>query len=195
MHISRILLAGAAIGTLAGMTIPPASAAVMTVGQVTRDCPDIDRATACPALAERFLADRPTGPTSDGQIITLVLTIADLAQQPRVTMPVCLNAAEGLLVLAGGVSDDGQASQVRDIADSLCDGARTAAIRRGPLFGDGTGTGNGNGGSSNGGTTVIVGNNGGGGAGDDDDDGNNGHGNDPEGSDPSNPGKSDKKDK
>jgi hypothetical protein len=48
-----------------------------------------------------------------------------------VTLEMCLNTADGMRVLATGMSNAGQAQQVRDIADALCDGTRTAAIGRG----------------------------------------------------------------
>lgn len=197
MKISTILVTGATFGALA-LTVLPASAAVLSVAQVTNGCPDIDQARDCPGLAEEFLSTRPMSAVSDGQIVSLVLAIAELSQVPRVSMPVCLNAADGLRVLAGGVSSSDQQAQIEDIADSLCDGTNTAAIRRGlsdanslsSAGGDGDGGGNtgGNGGSGGGG-----GNGGGGGGGDpggDDDgnDGNNGHGNDDGHHDDSNPG-------
>jgi uncharacterized membrane protein YgcG len=200
MKISTILVTGATFGALA-LTVLPASAAVLSVAQVTNGCPDIDQARDCPGLAEEFLSTRPMSAVSDGQIVSLVLAIAELSQVPRVSMPVCLNAADGLRVLAGGVSSPEQQTQIEDIADSLCDGTNTAAIRRGLSdanslssaggAGDGGGGGNtgGNGGSGGGG-----GNGGGGGGGDpggdddDGDDGNNGHGNDDGHHDGSNPG-------
>lgn len=198
MKISTILVTGATFGALA-LTVLPASAAVLSVAQVTNGCPDIDQARDCPGLAEEFLSTRPMSAVSDGQIVSLVLAIAELSQVPRVSMPVCLNAADGLRVLAGGVSSSDQQAQIEDIADSLCDGTNTAAIRRGlsdanslsSAGGDGDGGGNtgGNGGSGGGG-----GNGGGGGGGDpggdddDGDDGNNGHGNDDGHHDDSNPG-------
>lgn len=114
----------------------PASAGVMTVTQVINGCPDIAAARACPPLAQQFLDGRVVGPVSDGQIVNLVVAIAELAQTPRVSMPVCLNAAVGLRVLAGGVSTEDRQTQINDIADALCTVARTAAIGpAGPLLG------------------------------------------------------------
>jgi hypothetical protein len=104
------------------------SQGVMTVRQVLAECPDIDAASACPGVATQYLASRP--PRSDAQIVNLVLDLAAAAQQPRVTMEACLDTAEGMLVLADGVSNAGQATQIRDIAEALCLGTRTAAIPR-----------------------------------------------------------------
>ena len=145
MRKLTLLLASAALGTCGLVTVLPASAAVLSVAQVTNGCPDIDQARECPALAEQFLSDRPAGPVSDGQIVTLVVSIAELAQVPRVTLPVCLNAADGLRVLAGGVSTESQQTQIEDIADSLCDGSSTASIRRGELTDTLAGTSSGEG--------------------------------------------------
>ena len=72
MRISTLILSGAAFGALATVTLP-ASAAVLSVAQVTTGCPDLDQARDCPALAEEFLSTRPMGPESDGQIVSLVL--------------------------------------------------------------------------------------------------------------------------
>lgn len=131
MRTSTLLLTSVAFGALSAMTAFPASAAVLSVAQVTVGCPDIDQARECPALAEEFLTGRPFGPSSDGEIVSLVLAIAELSQVPRVSMPVCLNAADGLRVLALGVSNSDQQVQIEEIADSLCDDTSTAAIRRG----------------------------------------------------------------
>lgn len=198
MKISTILVTGATFGALA-LTVLPASAAVLSVAQVTNGCPDIDQARDCPGLAEEFLSTRPMSAVSDGQIVSLVLAIAELSQVPRVSMPVCLNAADGLRVLAGGVSSSDQQAQIEDIADSLCDGTNTAAIRRGlseaNSLSSAGGAGDGGGGNTggNGGSGGGGGNGGGGGGGDpggDDDgnDGNNGHGNNDGHHDDSNPG-------
>lgn len=176
MRISTLVLSGVAFGALTMATLP-ASAAVLSVAQVTTGCPDIDQARECPALAEEFLSTRPMSRESDGQIVSLVLAIAELSQVPRVPMPVCLNAADGIRVLAGGVSSSDQEAQINDIADSLCDGTNTAAIRRGlgdlnslasaGPAGDGGGGAGGTGGAGGGG---------GGGDDDDDDDDDNGNG-------------------
>ena len=217
MRISTLFLSGAALGVLT-MASLPASAAVLSVAQVTTGCPDIDQARECPALAEEFLSTRPMSRESDGQIVSLVLAIAELSQVPRVSMPVCLNAADGLRVLAGGVSSEDQEAQINDIAESLCDGTNTAAIRRGlgdinslasagPAgdggggvtstgggaggAGGGAGAGGGDGGGTGGGGAGGGdggGSGGGGGGGGAGDDGNNGHGNDDDHDDDSNPG-------
>lgn len=189
MRISTLLLTGAVFGAMSTMTSLPASAAVLSVAQVTTGCPDLDQARDCPALAEEFLSSRPVSPTSDVQIISLVVAIAELSQVPRVRLPVCLNAADGIRVLAGGVSTDDQQAQIEDIADALCIGTNTAAIRRGldlnslASAGDSGNTGGAGGAGGIGGTGG-----GGGGGDDDDDDGNNGHGNDDDHDDGSNPG-------
>src|SRR5690606_10319395 len=113
---------------LLGLAAVPVSAQVLTVQMVLSDCPDIPQAQACPGLAEQFVDARSPGSQRDAQIVNLVLAIAEAAQQPRVPMPSCLNAADGLRVLADGVGNAGQEKQIRDIADSLCLGLRTAAI-------------------------------------------------------------------
>ncbi|MGB3338898.1 MAG: hypothetical protein WBA73_17105, partial [Devosia sp.] len=97
-----------------------------TVSEVLRECPDLDRASACPTVAQAFLS-LPNSP-NDTQIVTLVVTLAAAAQEPRVPRPVCLNTAEGIRVLATGVDSAGTAGQIRDIADALCFGIRTAGI-------------------------------------------------------------------
>lgn len=159
-----------------------------TVAEVLRECPDLDRAIACPAVAGAFIS--PPNSPNDTQIVTLVGALAAAGQLPRVPLRVCLNTADGLRVLATGVVGAGTAVQIRDIADSLCLGVRTAAIPAEDTSDDDS---DGNGG--NGGANVVVGGNGGaiggnGGAngGGDEDDGNNGHGNDDDHDDGSNPG-------
>jgi hypothetical protein len=110
----------------------PSSAQVISVSQVLAECPDFALAQACPSVATEFLDDRRPGTRRNTQVVDLVVAIAGAAQQQTVPRRVCLNAAEGLRVLATGVTNEDQAKQINDIADALCLGNRTAAI--GPLF-------------------------------------------------------------
>lgn len=113
----------------------PTTAQVISVSQVLTECPDFALAQACPSVATEFLEDRRPGTRRNGQVVNLVVAIAEAAQPQTVPRPVCLNAAEGLRVLAAGVTNEDQAKQITDIADALCLGNRTAAIRRpGGLF-------------------------------------------------------------
>jgi hypothetical protein len=163
----RIALALIASVTALGLATP-STAQVISISQVLADCPDFALAQACPSVATEFLDDRRPGTQRNGQVVNLVIAIADAAQPQTVPRPVCLNAAEGLRVLATGVTNDDQAKQINDIADALCLGNRTAAIRGpGGLFdslagGGGTGGGGGGGG---GGDPVVVPDPGGGGGG------------------------------
>lgn len=120
-----VVVLGASLGmfSLAGA----AQAQVLTVRQVVSQCPDLRAASACPGVATAFLAGRSAGSQTDAQIVNLVLALADAVQNPAVTMPICLDTAEGMLVLAGGMSNPGQAQQIRDIADGLCENTQTAA--------------------------------------------------------------------
>ena len=149
----------------------PSSAQVISVSQVLADCPDFALAQACPGLATEFLEDRRPGTRRNGQVVNLVVAIAEAAQPQTVPRPVCLNAADGLRVLATGVTNEDQAKEINDIADALCLGNRTAAIRGpGGLFdslagGGGSGGSGGGGGGGGGGDPVIVPDPGGGGGG------------------------------
>jgi hypothetical protein len=140
----------------------PVSAQVVSVSQVLSDCPDIDQAQPCTTLASAFLDGRSPGRRLDGQIIDLVVAISEAASQEKVPRPVCLNAADGLRILATGVTREDQAQQIEDIADALCTGARTASLGRRPGFllfdslgGGGVG-GGGNGGTGGGGGGGVV---------------------------------------
>jgi hypothetical protein len=115
-----------------------------TVAEVLRECPDLDRAIACPAVAQAFVS--PPNFPNDTQIVTLVGALAAAGQLPRVPLPVCLNTADGLRVLATHVGG-GTGMQIRDIADSLCLGVRTAAIPAGDSADDDDGDNGGNGGA------------------------------------------------
>src|SRR5690349_13778998 len=118
-------LALAVIAALAGLAlVSPASAQVLTVRDVQAQCPDLASGVACPAVSSQFLENRTRGSRLNRQIVDLVVTIAEAAQQNNVPRNVCLNAADGLRVLATGVTVDEQADQIRDIADALCAGNR-----------------------------------------------------------------------
>lgn len=108
----------------------PSSAQVISTTQVLSDCPDVLQAEACPALAIAFLGNQGPSPRRDQQIVNLVVAIAEAAQQTNVSRQACLNAADGLRVLASGVSSPEQSTQISDIADALCAGHRTASIGR-----------------------------------------------------------------
>jgi hypothetical protein len=171
MKIALALVAAFIVGGIA----TPSSAQVISASQVLSDCPDVPAAQACPGLATAFLGNAAPTTRRDGRIVNLVVAIAEAAQQPRVPRRSCLNAADGLRVLATGVTTDEQAQQINDIADALCRGSRTAAIG-GPrrLFGpfeslSGQSSGGGGGAGGSGGTTttppVIIDPPGGGGGG------------------------------
>ena len=155
--MQRALVATASVAFLALTATPSLAAITPTPGQILAKCPDIAKAVECPARAGDFLAPRPKSAESDAQIIDLVLKIAEAAQDRRVTMPVCLNAADGLRVLAGGVQDGARARQIQDIADALCKGVRTAAIGTPAvlLADNGNDNGNGNDGDNGGGPGVT----------------------------------------
>jgi hypothetical protein len=127
-HEMRIAFALVASLTAFGFSTP-SSAQVISVSQALTECPDLALAQACPSVATEFLDGRAPGTPRNGEIVNLVVAIAEAAQQDSVPRRVCLNAAEGLRVLANGVTDDAdEASQINDIADALCLRNRTAAI-------------------------------------------------------------------
>lgn len=156
MKLALAIIAAITLGAAA----TPASAQVIPASQVLADCPDVPAAQACPALAAAFLGNRAPTVRRDGRIVNLVVAIAEAAQQPRVPRRACLNAADGLRVLATGVTKEEQATQINDIADALCIGSRTASIfgpRRFGLFESlsSQGGGGGGGGSGGGGATTT----------------------------------------
>jgi hypothetical protein len=106
----------------------PSSAQVLTVAQVSSACPDVSRAQACPPLATQFLTGRRYGPSTDQEVVSLVVAIAEASQQSNVSRRACLNAADGIRILAQGVSTEAQSQQILDIADALCTGRRTASL-------------------------------------------------------------------
>lgn len=108
-------------------------------------CPALETGSGCPAAAEAYL--QYTNP-SDGEIFELVIKIAEDADQPTVPKSICLDAAEGLRVLAGGVSSADRQQEIRNIADALCKDSATGAIGNDANDGDGDGNGNGGGNSS-----------------------------------------------
>jgi hypothetical protein len=125
----KFALALAASLAVAGLATP-SSAQVLTVAQVTSACPDVSRAQACPPLATQFLSGRYYGASTDQEIVSLVVAIAEASQQSNVSRRACLNAADGIRILAGGVSTAEQSKQITDIADALCAGNRTASTGR-----------------------------------------------------------------
>jgi hypothetical protein len=163
----------------AGLAFLPggASAAVIQTSQeLLSVCPALSSGIGCAAGASQYLgAAQP----SNAQIVKLVTSIAEAADSPEVPKPICLDAAQGIRVLAEGLSSETQREQVLVIADDLCKGSATAAIpatavnnSNGNTNGSGS-NGNGNG-NAGGGGNGSGGNNGGGNGGGGDDDGGNG---------------------
>src|SRR6476660_8413720 len=124
-----------------GLAFSPAvssAAVIQTAEALMSVCPALSSGTGCPEGATEYLdAVHP----SNSQIVSLVSSIAGAADTPQVPKPICLDAAQGIRVLAGGVSSAGQRQQILLIADSLCRGSATAAIPA--LFGAGFNNGNG----------------------------------------------------
>jgi len=121
--------------TLSSAAVLQASAQLLSV------CPDLSNGTGCQEGATIYLA---SGQGSDTSIIDLVTSIAEAGDTPQVPMRVCLDAAQGIRVLGGGVSRLEQRQQILLIADEMCRGAATAAIAE-----NADTNGNGNGGNSN----------------------------------------------
>jgi hypothetical protein len=126
----KLALALVAALSIAAVTTP-SSAQVISAAQVLADCPDVPRAQACPPLAAGFLGDEAPSAARDQQIVDLVVAIAEAAQQNNVPRRACLNAADGIRILATGVSTAEQSAQISDIADALCAGTSTASIGNG----------------------------------------------------------------
>jgi hypothetical protein len=147
----------------------PSSAQVISASQVLSGCPDLPQAQACPALATSFVSNWATSTEKDRQIVNLVVAIAEAAQQNKVSRQACLNAADGIRVLATGVSIAEQSQQISDVADALCAGNRAASVGRPGASGGNGGNGGNSGNSgfsfsvpeslseqSSGGTTITV---------------------------------------
>lgn len=120
---------------LSGAAVLQASAQLLSV------CPDLSSGIGCPQGATIYLA---SGHRSNQDIVDLVTTIAQASDTPQVPMRICLDAAEGIRVLGGGVSNLDQRQQILLIADEMCRGAATAAIAVNTGSGDGNGGNSGN---------------------------------------------------
>jgi hypothetical protein len=130
---------------LLGCWTTGASAQSMTRAEVLDECPDFDMAVACPVVADQFLLSLPSNQQSNEQIVDVAVAIADAARPEPVPLEVCLDAAEGIVVLAGGLTSDGRKAELISIAGVLCEREETAAIGLG-LGGDGGDGGGGGGG-------------------------------------------------
>lgn len=104
----------------------------LTIKQALSQCPDVPAARACRAVAAAFLAERIAGPKTDAQIVNLVRALADAAERPNVSLRVCRNTADGMKVLARGMTNGKQARQVIGLANDLCDAKSAGVPRLGP---------------------------------------------------------------
>ena len=158
--------------------LPNASSAavIQTSQELLSVCPALSFGTGCAEGATEYLdAAQP----SNAQIISLVTSIASAADTPQVPKPICLDAAQGIRILAGGVSNAGQRQQILAIANDLCKGSATAAIPAlvGSTFNNGNGYFSSNGGAgASGGNGDNGGNGGNGGSGGGGDNGGGGDG-------------------
>lgn len=128
-----------------GLAFAPAvssAAVIQTADALLSVCPALSTGTECAEGAADYLA---AANPSNRQIVRLVTSIADAAESPRIPMRICLDAAQGIRILAGGVSNGDQRQQILLVADDLCRGAQTAAIFLPWWINNGSGN-NGNGG-------------------------------------------------
>ncbi len=126
---------------LLGCWTTSASAQSMTRAEVLDQCPDFDMAVACPEVADAFLLALPDNRGSNEQIVDVAVAIAEAARPEPVPLEVCLDAAEGIVVLAGGLMSDGREAELLSIAGALCEREETAAIGLSLDGGDGGGGG------------------------------------------------------
>ncbi len=122
-----------------------ASAQAMTRAEVLAECPDFDRAIACPGVAEEFLLSLPSGRRSNQQIFDVGVAISDAIDPETIPLEVCLDAQEGIHVLAEGLVSDGRRAELLALASDMC-GDQMVTGSVGSLIGGGNGGGGGGGG-------------------------------------------------
>jgi hypothetical protein len=125
---------------LAGLT---PGLAQQTGNDLIKLCPDNPAGMVCPESAQSFVGAQTPGRATDSNIIRLVQVISQAGDTPRVTKKVCLNTAEGIVVLGSIVTDAEQKQWVADTAEAMCKGnlgvaslARTPSPDRPPSLSD-----------------------------------------------------------
>jgi hypothetical protein len=116
MRSTILLICIALLASLGGAT----SAQAMTRAEVLAECPDFDRAMACPGVAEEFLQSLPSGGKSNQEIFDVAIAISDAVEPETVPLEVCLDAQEGVKVLAGGLKADGREAELLARAADMC---------------------------------------------------------------------------
>ncbi len=157
----RNLVVMACIALLASLG-SAASAQAMTRAEVLAECPDFDRAVACPGVAEEFLLSLPDGRRSNQQIFDVGVAISDAIEPETVPLEVCLDAQEGIGVLAGGLVSDARRAALLALAAEMCGGEIVTGSIGSLISGGGDGGGDGGGGGG-GGPIIDPGTPGGGG--------------------------------
>jgi hypothetical protein len=104
---------------LAGLT---PGLAQQTGNDLIKLCPDNPAGMVCPESAQSFVGAQTPGRATDSNIIRLVQVISQAGDTPRVTKKVCLNTAEGIVVLGSIVTDAGEKQWVADTAEAMCEG-------------------------------------------------------------------------
>lgn len=104
---------------LAGLT---PGLAQQTGNDLIKLCPDNPSGMVCPESAQAFVGAQTPGRATDSNVIRLVQVISQAGDTPRVTKKVCLNTAEGILVLGSIVTDAGDKQWVADTAEAMCQG-------------------------------------------------------------------------
>jgi hypothetical protein len=87
-------------------------------------------------VAEEFLQSLPSGGQSNQQIFDVATAISDAVEPETVPLEVCLDAQEGVKVLAAGLKADGREAELLARAADMCmDETVTGSI--GSLIGGG----------------------------------------------------------
>jgi hypothetical protein len=126
MRLSLTILAALSPLLAIGMPTGTAQAAITksVITAVVSNCP-VKTIGVCADAVGDFLDRYPSGAERDIDIVRVVMALADAAEHPNITVPMCVELQQSMLKLGAAVTQPAPQQEIKELAAELCKGDRT----------------------------------------------------------------------
>lgn len=130
-HVVFALLLGSSFSTTVLPTASQAQQGGSLVQTVLAGCP-AGASQGCVPVMNAAIAAFPAGAQRNADLVSVSVTLADIARRPGTPVQTCLDIAQGIRLAGQAVTDAGRSRALLELADSLCGpGFVTAATGNG----------------------------------------------------------------
>lgn len=130
-HLVFALVLGSAISATALPVASQAQQGGSLVQTVLAGCP-VGASQGCVPVMNAAIAAFPAGAQRNADLVSVSVTLADIARRPGTPVQTCLDIAQGIRLAGQAVTDAGRSRALMELADSLCgSGFVTAATGNG----------------------------------------------------------------